>query len=584
MDLEALEKNKLSMKREGLMIKYKSFLLITLVYCSLIGVHGQKTPIYINTAFSSLLIKATGAKISGDLYAADSLYKKCLKLNPKSAVIHFELSGLFRTNERINKAIEYAEKAVELSPLNEWYLANLAVLYQQNADHKKSAAIFLRLTEIEPHKVTYLFSLTEAYLASNKFKKSLKTLNLIESEVGVNQDISLQKHQLYVYLKKKKKALKALQELVDESPDDIRNIGLLAEYYESLNKTGKSIILLKKMMDLDSSNGLVRLSMFQHYYKKKEYTKGLYELKKVMQSFEVDENLKKDILSQISYDQFSPYTLNDVNSLTKLFINVHPNNSEILLFFGNLKFLQRKEDSACLYLRKSLLLNPLEYDAWIQLISSSLSRGKLNQAIEDAKLASENHPNQPFPFFACGLALNSNQKYDLALKELNRGKLLVIDDHILESDFYQQIADAYYGLKDLKEAFKNYELAVNLNPKNSILLNNYSYYLALANQNLIRAESLIIKAIQITPNSPTFLDTYGWVLFQKKEYKKAEEVIFKAVMLSEESSGEILEHYGDVLNKLGKIKESLLFWNKAKENGEHSEKLLNKIHDKKYSE
>ena len=337
-------------------------------------------------------------------------------------------------------------------------------------------------------------------------------------------------------------------------------------------------------MDLDSSNGLVRLSMFQHYYKKREYNKGLYELKKVMQSFEVDENLKKDILSQISYDQFSPYTLNDVDELTKLFINIHPNNSEILLFFGNLKFLQRKEDSACLYLRKSLLLNPLEYDAWIQLISSSISRGKLNQAIEDAKLASESHPNQPFPFFVCGLALNSNQKYDLALMELNRGKLLVIDDHILESDFYQQIADAYYGLKDLKEAFKNYELAVNLNPKNSILLNNYSYYLALANQNLARAESLIVKAIQITPNSPTFLDTYGWVLFQKKEYKKAEEVIFKAVMLSEESSGEILEHYGDVLNKLGKIGESLLFWNKAKENGEHSEKLLNKIHDKKYIE
>ena len=566
------------------MIKYKSFLTIALIYISLIGVFGQKIPININTAFSSLLIKATGAKISGDLYAADSLYKKCLKLNPKSAVINFELSGLYRINEKINKAIEYGKKAVELSPENEWYLANLAVLYQQNEDHKKSAAIFLRLTEIEPQKVTYLFSLTEAYLSSNKFNKSLKTLDLIEMEVGVNQDISLQKHQLYVYLKKKKKALKELQKLVDEFPDEIRNIGLLAEYYESLNKTEESILLLNKMMDLDSSNGLVRLSMFQHYYKKREYSKGLYELKKVMQSYEVDENLKKDILSQISYDKFSPYTLNDVDELTRLFIDIHPENSEILLFFGNLKFLQQKEDSACLYLRKSLVLNPLAYDAWIQLISSSISRGKFNQAIEDAKLASESHPNQPFPFFACGLALNSNQKYDLAIKELERGKLLVIDDPILESDFYHQIADANYGLKNLKVAFENYELAISLNPRNTILLNNYSYYLALARQNLNRAESLIIKAINMNSNSATFLDTYGWILFQKNQYDKAEEIIFKAVMLSEESSGVILEHYGDVLNKLGKIEESLLFWNKAKENGEHSEKLLNKIHDEKFIE
>ena len=61
----------------------------------------------------------------------------------------------------------------------------------------------------------------------------------------------------------------------------------------------------------------------------------------------------------------------------------------------------------------------------------------------------------------------------------------------------------------------NYETAINLNPKNSLILNNYSYYLALQKENLFKAESLIIEAIQITPNSATYYDTYGWVLFQK---------------------------------------------------------------------
>lgn len=534
--------------------------------------------------FSSLLINATGAKISGDLYTADSLYKECLKINPKSAVVNFELSGLYRIKELQKQAIIYAEKSVEESAKNEWYLANLAILYKENGEHKKCADIFLELIETQPQKIEYLFSLTEAYLASNKIKKSLKILNQIEKQVGTNEEISVQKHQLYIYIKKKSKALKELEKLIQEYPNSLRNLGLLAEYYESLNKKEKSLILLNKMMDLDSSNGLVRLSMFQHFYKNRYYKKGFYELKKVMGSHEVDEDLKKEILIQISYDQDSPYTLNNVNTLTNIFLDIHPKNSSVLLFFGNLKFLENKEDSACYFLRKSLLLNPNEYDVWVQLISSSLSRGKFEVAIQDAILASENHPNQPFPYFAKGIGLSNTSKFQQAIEELEKGKLLVIDDSILKSDFFHQIADAYYNLNELQKAFKNYEASIDLNPNNPIVLNNYSYYLSIHKQNLERAETLIIKALASSPNSATFLDTYGWILFQKENYKSAEEIIFRAVMTSQENSGEILEHYGDVMFKLGKLEESLLFWNKAKKNGSHSNKLLKKIQEKKYVE
>ena len=93
-----------------------------------------------------------------------------------------------------------------------------------------------------------------------------------------------------------------------------------------------------------------------------------------------------------------------------------------------------------------------------------------------------------------------------------------------------------------------------------------------------------MKAISIRPNSPTFLDTYGWVLFQKNDFINAEQVLFKAVMLSDEKNGEILEHYADVLYKLDKRNEAIIFWEKAKITGEHSDQLLNKINEKKYME
>ena len=49
-------------------------------------------------------------------------------------------------------------------------------------------------------------------------------------------------------------------------------------------------------MEIDSSNGLVRLSVFQHYYKTGKYQKGFIELQNVINSSEVEEQLKKKFL------------------------------------------------------------------------------------------------------------------------------------------------------------------------------------------------------------------------------------------------------------------------------------------------
>ena len=154
-------------------------------------------------SFVKYLIDATGAKVSGDLYSADSLFKKCLEINPKSGVANFELSGIYLNLNQLQKALEYANIAVAIAPDNEWYVANLALAYKENGDHKKSAETFFNLIEIQPDKISYLFSLTQELLKGSKYKKALKVLNKIEEKIGISEDLSIQKHQIYVYLKLK---------------------------------------------------------------------------------------------------------------------------------------------------------------------------------------------------------------------------------------------------------------------------------------------------------------------------------------------------------------------------------------------
>lgn len=549
-----------------------------------LNINAQESGSFDEREFTKYLIQATGAKISGDIYAADSIYKKCLLLNPKSGVVNFELSGLYISLDQPQKALEYANKAVILSPENEWYLANLAVLYKKINNHKKSAESFSKLVVSKPEKISYLFSLTEELLNNNSYKKAIKVLDVIEKKIGIKEEISIQKHQIYLFLKNKKKAVIELENLISNDLESISRLGLLAEYYENAKKSELAKAILNKMLSIDSSNGLVRLSLFQHYYKNKEYKKGYEELLLVLNSNSIEINLKKQILMQISYDKSSPYNISEVCNLAQSFLSIDSKNSDVLLLMGDFKMLLREEDTACYYIRESLKINPSPFNAWSKLITSTLSRNKFDITINDAKMAIESHPNQPFPFLAIGIALNRKKEYAKALKELLKGKDLVFDDNFLESNFLQEIGNSYYGKEKFKISFDYYEMSIALDSNNFILLNNYSYYLALRKTNLERAEELMLKVIAKFPNNSTYLDTYGWVMFQLGAYSESEKFLFKAIINSDGQSGEILEHYGDVLYKLKKIDEANVFWNKSKKTGNYSKKLIQKISENKFIE
>jgi len=65
--------------------------------------------------------------------------------------------------------------------------------------------------------------------------------------------------------------------------------------------------------------------------------------------------------------------------------------------------------------------------------------------------------------------------------------------------------------------------------------------------------------------NPTFLDTYGWILYEQGSYFMAKIYIEKAIANSKDNpSAEVLEHYGDVLYQTGEDEKALEQWKKPK--------------------
>lgn len=88
---------------------------------------------------------------------------------------------------------------------------------------------------------------------------------------------------------------------------------------------------------------------------------------------------------------------------------------------------------------------------------------------------------------------------------------------------------------------------------------------------------MIETALDFNSQSSSFLDTYAWVLFTLEDYEKAKMYIERAMDAGGSESGAILEHYGDILFKLGETAEALQFWKKANGKNGVSEKLDEKI-------
>jgi len=153
---------------------------------------------------------------------------------------------------------------------------------------------------------------------------------------------------------------------------------------------------------------------------------------------------------------------------------------------------------------------------------------------------------------------------------------MVVDNPVLKGQFFSSLGDSYHALNRLDDAFEAYDKSLLLDPENSYVLNNYSYYLSLEKRDLEKAEIMAKKAVELDPENPNNLDTYGWVLYQLGNYEEAEKYIFQSLKKRPHPDPEIFEHYADVLYRLNKTEKAAEYWQKAVDAGGNSEALIRK--------
>ena len=529
--------------------------------------------------FDYFYYEAANLKNAGKYDAAFDLFSYCLSLDTASSPVLYELAMFQLQRNRPEKAVEMLKSAVAHSADNFTYRMTLAGLYRNLGMYGEASASYEELVKQYPDKTELNYYLADALTQEGEIGQAIDAYNALESTMGMNEGLSLQKFKLYQTLKQPDKAFEEIEKLADKYPMNARYRLLMGDLHLENNEADKALACYQKAHEIDPDDPRYIVSMANYYDQTGNKEAAEQEIRDALVNEKLDVETKVGILSRyIQRLQQAQQDFDKANSLFQTLLDQHPEDTELKLMYGSLLMAQKKEDEAKFQFQLVTEMDPSNEAAWQQLLNMALKREDIPEVIRICTKCKEVFPESPEYYFYLGIGYYMQEKYQESLDTYYAGlKIIPEENGVVKSNFYGQIGDLYYQMKKMDEAYKAYDEALKYNENNAPVLNNYSYFLTLDKKDLKKAERMAAQCIKLEPDNATYLDTYAWVFFVQGNYTLAKIYIENALSKDTTNSAELVDHYGDILYMSGEKDKALEQWKKAKEMGKDTDVLKQKI-------
>lgn len=522
-------------------------------------------------------------KILENYNQAATFFNKVLEIDPGNDAAMYELANISLGQSKEGEAERLIRNAVTVKPDNEWYWSFLADLYKKTNNVSELILVLDELVRLSPDREAYYYDKANALMILKKTDQAITAYDEIESRFGSSEDLSAARQRILMQQGKPEKVEAELEKQISENPDDIRNYLYLSEIYSKAGNRDKAMQILNRAKAIEPANAIIRLALADNYRALNQFENTFIELKIAF----ADPNLNIDEKVRIVLSFFPMFSDMKArayaNELASIMIKVHADEAKAFVIYGDVLFQEKKYNEARDSYKKAIKLNDQIYQIWAQLLRIEIGQGDFQSVIQDGEDALSIFPNQAELYLYTGIAYAQTKNHNKAISSLKGASDLESEDPEIRAQIFSTLGDSYNALKKYKESDESYEKALKINPDNSYVLNNYAYYLSLRGENLERAEKMSKRAVDLNPNNASSEDTYAWVLFKLKKYPEARIWIEKALR-SDANNATQVEHYGDILYLLGEKELAIQQWQKAKSMGGGSEKLEQKINEKKYIE
>lgn len=485
-------------------------------------------------------------KMLGNSGEAVRYFEQALALNPESDASAYEISIIALIRGDLALARSFGRRAISIDGENIWYLNNLTNIYFSLNEADSAIMIMEDIVRIYPDNDDTRFNLGGLYLETGEAEKAEKVFEEMRVKYGSNQQIIYALLNARDALNKRDEAEALLHEMIKAEPGDIGYRGMLAEHYRRGGEMAKAQVIYEQLFSEEPDNPLLQLSYTDFLLEDKQFEELSGFLNKVVLNDSIPKLDKISLLSRVSENEgfIKEYAAQLILS-AMVFEAAYPNDLQV--GFGIASVLGKAGDREGEIKRLETLLqkDPDNYPRWEELLLRVSDYGDNDKLFEIAKKVSKDFNMYPLPKLLLAFSATDKGEYDLALGELSKVRILVNGQKEYMVQILSLEADIYYRQGKVGEAFKRFDQALEINPDDILILNNYAYFLAENDMELKKADEMITKCLKEERNN-TYLDTYAWVLYKMKKFDEAEQIM-KEIFSEPQSDPELLEHYGYIL-------------------------------------
>ena len=515
------------------------------------GPQGKAVATPAQLAAQNQLVDAKTLQLTGNAAAAEAQLRTLLAQEPRCAAACYELARLMAADQQVDSALHYAQRAVGLEGGNVWYRLLLASLYEATGQHDRQAQQWEAIVTQRPEQARYYYELSNAYARAGHTSQAVGTLNRLQDLVGVTEEVSLRKQALWLQAGKEKEAIAEVEALAQAMPHDKKYHSILAETYMKAGNLKKAKQQYDQVLAQSPDDEYIHISLAQYYKAAGDHEQAYQELKTGFAHPALDCKTKVRVLTSFyTPEEFHATLSKYAYDLLEDAVAHCADSGDFALLHGEALMRQRRYGEAARKFAGALAADSTRYEVWEAMLICLISDDSVTaQLASYARRAQALFPMHTLPYYAAATAAYRDKDFGKASNLLQRAELQGFTNGYLQRETYMMLVECYHEMGDIHSAHSYAQAALDLNPDDTIVLNNISYYLIEDEgwqEYVEEALEMIERAVELAPNNATFLDTYAWVLFKMGRYQDARKQMEKCLRLSPNPSDTLKEHWRQI--------------------------------------
>jgi tetratricopeptide (TPR) repeat protein len=372
--------------------------------------------------------------------------EKCLKIEPQSATIHFELGKNYLAQKNYKNAISSFEKATQIDPTNKWFWVGIYDVNYETKDYEGAIATINKLITFDPK---FKEDLTSLYMNTAQFDKALALINELNETVGKSDRRESYKIQILSQGKYQNTEIQNLIEQIKKYPKEEVNYISLIYLYSKNNEIDKVLETARQLEKEIPTSEWAQVSLFKYYLENKDGVNAVKAMNIVLASSKVDSKIKHRVLNEfLIFENTNPQYADALQKAVGYFDN-DPDvdvSKEVGKFYHAKKEL---ENAIKYYELSNSKTDKVDIENNLLLLQAYTDDKQFDVVLKKALILLDFFPNQPQFYYFSGLAYNQMGQFKKAKEMLEMGMDFVVEDKALEINFNIQLGEAYNGLGDV---------------------------------------------------------------------------------------------------------------------------------------